>query len=70
MIKSEMLSNAYNLGHDAYINKTDVNPYENQIKNENNSDIKVLHNAWIDGYEFARDEENYRRGLADLSKFE
>jgi len=65
-----MLDNAYNLGHDAYINKTYVNSYENQIKNENNSEIKALYNAWIDGYEFARDEENYRRGLADLSKFE
>jgi hypothetical protein len=65
-----MLDNAYNLGYDAYINKIYVNPYENQITGENNLEIKALYNAWIDGYEFARDEENYRRGLADLSKFE
>jgi len=65
-----MLSNAYNLGHDAYINKIHVNLYEKQIKFENNSEIRALYNAWIDGYEFARDEENYLRGLADLSKFE
>ena len=65
-----MLSNAYNLGHDAYINKIHVNPYANQTKNENNLEIKALYNAWIDGYEFARDEENYRRGLAELYKFE
>jgi len=65
-----MLDNAYNLGCDAYINKIYVNPYENQITDENNLEIKALYNAWIDGYEFARDEENYRRGLAELSKFE
>ena len=69
MVNDDSIKNAYNAGHDAWINKFGKNPYENAMKLDNDTERKALYQAWCDGYDFARDEENYRTGLAKLAEF-